>query len=156
MEASRKTVGSVSELSKALNMLALASKRRTPPKDLPLNLLILKEKRCREEPPTPGERPERLIKVNRADESFHRDPKGSFKIRVDREHGEILVLHYEAGAGRPSTAIRGSRPEAIYRAIVRENLISLPDHAAYLGFELGKALVALKTGRSYVQDEDVF
>ena len=156
VEASRKTVGSVSELSKALNMLALASKRRTPPKDLPLNLLILKEKRCREEPPTPGERPERLIKVNRADESFHRDPKGSFKIRVDREHGEILVLHYEAGAGRPSTAIRGSRPEAIYRAIVRENLISLPDHAAYLGFELGKALVALKTGRSYVQDEDVF
>ncbi|RLI15050.1 MAG: hypothetical protein DRO43_02425, partial [Candidatus Hecatellales archaeon] len=37
-----------------------------------------------------------------------------------------------------------------------ENLVSLLDHAAYLGFELGKALVALKTGRSYVQDEDVF
>lgn len=157
VEASRKTVGSVSELSKSMRMVALASRKRTPPKDLPLNLLILKEKRCREEPLLPGEKPRRLIEAAEVEEAaVHRDPKGSFKIRVDRDSGEILALHFKGGAARPSVAVRGRRPEAVYRAIVRENLVSLLDHAAYLGFELGKALVALKTGRSYVQDEDVF
>jgi len=157
VEASRKTVGSVLELSRAVRMVVLASRKKTPPKDLPLNLLILKEKRCREEPLLPGEKPRRLIEAAEVEETaVHRDPKGSFKIKIDRDSGEILALHFKGGAARPSTAVRGSRPEAVYRAIVRENLVSLLDHAAYLGFELGKALVALKTGRSYVQDEDVF
>jgi len=157
VEASRKTVGSVLELSRAVRMVALASRKGVPPKDLPLNLLILKEKRCREEPITPNERPERLVEAAEVrEEAIYCDPKGSFKVRVDRELGKILAIHYRSGSVKPSLAIRGSRPEAVYRTIVKENLVSLLDHAAYLGFELGKAMVALKTGRSYVQDEDVF
>ena len=35
-------------------------------------------------------------------------------------------------------------------------MISLLDHAAYIGLELGKAFIALRTGRSYVQDEELF
>ncbi|MHC1586341.1 MAG: dihydropteroate synthase-like protein [Candidatus Hecatellaceae archaeon] len=157
VEASRKTLGSVWELSRALEMIVLASEKRAPPKDLGVNLLRLKEKRAKDEPLTEDEL--KLKALEAEDElalKFPRDPKGSFKIKIDRREGFIYAFHYERGSLKPSRAVRGRRPEPIYRKIVEEGLVSLLDHAAYLGFELGKAYIALKTGRSYVQDEDVF
>jgi dihydropteroate synthase len=35
-------------------------------------------------------------------------------------------------------------------------LVTRLDHAAYLGNELAKAEIALKTGKSYVQDNSLF
>ncbi len=42
------------------------------------------------------------------------------------------------------------------RAIIREGLMSKLNHAAYLGRELEKAEIAMRLGRSYVQDSAVF
>jgi dihydropteroate synthase len=35
-------------------------------------------------------------------------------------------------------------------------LVSTLDHAAYLGSELAKAEVALRTGKEYIQDSSLF
>ncbi len=53
-EYSAKARGSVHELAIASRMMILAQWRQTPPKDLGLDLLILKEKRRLPEEPMPG------------------------------------------------------------------------------------------------------
>jgi len=40
--------------------------------------------------------------------------------------------------------------------IVGSGLVSELSHAAYLGREIQKAEIAIKTGRGYIQEEDVF
>jgi len=151
-EASDKTRGSVRELSTALQMLLLARRRESPPKDLGVDLLLLKEKRRREMPA--GERrPD--VKSIRAKEAarFVYDPKGCFKITLDRKRGEIVLYHYPRGSTKPQLAIRGRRPQELYSTAIEGGLLSSLSHAAYLGAELEKASVALSSGRSYVQDE---
>ncbi len=53
-------------------------------------------------------------------------------------------------------AVRGENAEAVMGEVMRRGLVSRLDHAAYLGGELGKAEVALRTERSYVQDVELF
>jgi dihydropteroate synthase len=52
--------------------------------------------------------------------------------------------------------IKGKNAEDIYRTIIDLGLVSLFDHAAYLGSELQKAQIALVTGKSYLQDMPLF
>jgi len=156
VEASRKTFGSVRELKRSLEIVVLAAEKGAPPKDLGLNLLLLKEKRLRDEPLTCEELGVEVLEAEEEAGPLRLDPKGSFKIKLDREQGFLLAFHYKRGYSKPSKAIRGRKPEHVYRKIVREGLVSRLDHAAYLGLELGKAYVALKTGRSYLQDEEIF
>jgi dihydropteroate synthase len=84
------------------------------------------------------------------------DPKGWFKILIDREKNLVVAIHYSIGEEEPDLIIKGSDSKEIYQTIIRENLISKLDHAAYLGKELEKAYIALKIGRSYVQDDPIF
>jgi dihydropteroate synthase-like protein len=154
-EASSKTRGCVKELVKAVKMMTLARERKSPPKDLGLDLLVLKDKTVRDElePPELGD--VKPISSNREHRvSF--DPKGCFKIMVDRLRGEILLLHYTYKGGKPDAAFKGRDPLKICRAVLRRGLISRMDHAAYLGAELMKAQVALETGKTYIQDEPLF
>ncbi|MFA4887558.1 MAG: DUF4346 domain-containing protein [Candidatus Nanoarchaeia archaeon] len=85
------------------------------------------------------------------------DPKGYFLIRINKETQEIEVGHCRRN-NEVEITIKGKHPEEIYNTIVREdklNLISLKEHAAYLGMELEKAYVALLLGLTYIQDEDL-
>jgi dihydropteroate synthase-like protein len=155
-QASDKTWGAVQELSTALRMVALARRRGSPPKDLGLSLLRLKEKRRREEPLNHQEEQGAAMLRVPSEAKVARDPQGCFKLRVDRTRGELVALHFQPGATKPDTSIRGREPWQIYRAAVKAGLLSLLDHAAYLGCELQKAKIALKTGRSYLQDGEIF
>lgn len=98
------------------------------------------------------------------------DPKGFFTILVDRENDRIVVEHYVAEwdeeakknySGDWQSCVRsnkldkvfhGKTAEELAHTIVRENLISRYEHAAYLGRELQKAEQALKDGKPYEQD----
>jgi dihydropteroate synthase len=51
---------------------------------------------------------------------------------------------------------KGKTAEAVYTKIMTFGLVSQLDHAAYLGIELSKAEIALKTGKEYVQDKGLF
>jgi dihydropteroate synthase len=52
--------------------------------------------------------------------------------------------------------IKGKTAEDVYRKIAEMALVSSVDHAAYLGSELAKAEVALRTGKEYIQDSAMF
>jgi len=155
-EFSSKTLGSVFETSIASKMVFLAKKRGSTPKDLGLDLLMLKEKRRREEIQTIVDDDNLVIVEAKVEDRYEPDPFGWFRIEVDREKGLISAVHYQGKALKPDVVIKGKRAENVYRKIIEKGLIKKLDHAAYLGKELNKAEIALKIHRSYVQDEELF
>ena len=151
VEKSAKTAGSTAEAKIASQMATVAWKRKTPPKDLGLDLLILKNKRIIEsrldlEGAVIAEAINEMIE-------YPQDPLGFFTVNVNHQDGWIEVL-YRGRKGR--LLIRGKNARSIYDEILRRRLISSIPHALYLGVELGKAEVALRTGKSYVQEEPLF
>lgn len=153
-EYSVKSRGGVREAVEASRMMFLAERRGTLPKDLGVDLLVLKEKRWVEEPYR--EHPEAETLQGVPETGFSPDVKGWFKIAVDRELGEIAAIHYPPGGEEPDVVVKGRDSRTIYQTIIREGLVSKLDHAAYLGKELEKAHIALVLGRSYVQERPLF
>ncbi|MEM4143209.1 MAG: dihydropteroate synthase-like protein [Candidatus Bathyarchaeia archaeon] len=157
-EKSPKANGSVSEEATAAKMMFLARRRGAVPKDLGIDLLVLKNKRQREE--IYDEKIEVAANVSIAAEKQAPtilDPRGVFKILIDRNTETVIALHFAtAETGKPSNIIKGKTAEAIYAKIIEAGLVSRLDHAAYLGSELAKAEIALRTGKEYVQDVALF
>jgi len=141
-EYSSKARGSINELAISSQMMSLALNRKTPPKDLGIDLLVLKEKRMfwRDEPPA-------MAEEAGADHLYQMDPAGCFRITL--ADGKILVRNH-------STAISGTRAGDILNTLIDRHLVSRLDHAGYLGRELEKAELALQLQRNYVQDEPLF
>ncbi len=140
-EASVKTRGSVRELRIASYMAKASKIKKSPPKDLGLNLLFLKEKTA-----IPSREPSGKIVEAKASERFIRDPKGDFRIWI--WNGRIVCEH-------ENVTIVGRTAKEILDTILELDLVSRLDHAGYLGRELMKAEIALKLGKNYVQDEEL-
>jgi dihydropteroate synthase-like protein len=154
-EFSVKARKSVREVARAAQMMYLAEKMEKPPKDLGIDLLILKEKRWKEFAYDPLMEKDAKVKLAQGDEDLVLDDMGYFRIQVDREKDLIVVSHYNDASG-PKTVIKGKKARAIYQTIIREELVGKYDHAAYLGKELAKAELAILLGRSYTQDDPLF
>jgi dihydropteroate synthase-like protein len=154
-EYSVKAKGSVRNALRASHMMFLSEKRGTVLKDLGIDLLLMKEKRWIEH--------EYSLEENTVDvlqgigETVYKpDKTGWFNVHVNRNENKIVAVFYLAGSKEPSAVIKGDDARVVYQTIIREKLITKLDHAAYLGKELEKAAIALKLGRSYVQDEQLF
>jgi dihydropteroate synthase-like protein len=156
-EASDKTRGSIKEVSTALDMALLSKIRKSPPKDLGLDLLRLKEKRRIEElyDDKFESDVEKFDKFKHSLMSVH-DSKGSFKIVIDRKNEKIVVIHLSPKDLKPDIILKARDPFSLYQEIVKRGLISKVEHSFYLGIELSKAREALVTGKSYVQDNPLF
>ena len=138
-EHSDKTRGSIREMRRATEMMVLAAERPYP-KDLGIDLLILKEKRRRREPPL--EYCEE-VRAETMPKEITYDPCGNFRIGIEGE--EIVAVI----GGK---AYHGCSWAGVFRAIQEHGEVSLLDHAAYLGAELFKAELAIRFGRSFEQD----
>lgn len=138
-EHSDKTRGSVQEMRRAAEMMALTGDRPYP-KDLGLSLFCIKEKRRRHEPAIPRKT---TRDVRSVPEELVFDPCGNLRIGI--EDGWIIAEHQ-------GTAFRGKNWDEVFHAILADGRVSLMDHAAYLGKELYKAELALRFGRSFEQD----
>ena len=154
-EYSVKAKGSVRETVTASRMMFLAKRRGTPPKDLGIELLKLKEKRWVEKPY--DDSAEETVEVVNAKEGAELvlDDRGWFVIRIDRDAGLVVATHFRSNQD-PDLVVKGSSAREIYHSILGRDLVGRLDHAAYLGKELTKAELALKLGRSYVQDGVLF
>jgi len=149
-EYSDKDRGSIAELKTAAGMTALAARRSTPPKDLGLDLLVLKEKRFRQFDMLP----ENFIEGEKSYQ-WMRDPAGSFRISIsdqcfrdgEMKQGRIIAMHTKY-------TIVGDNAKEVLDTALDLGLVSRLDHAAYLGSELMRAELAIKLGRSYSQDDD--
>ena len=156
-EKSDKAKGTVSEEATAAKMMFLAKKRNSVPKDLGIDLLLLKDKRNRET--AYDEAVEKNVQVIEAEKQdlTELDALGSFTILVDRVNEFVVALHYTLErTEKPDKIIKGKTTDAIYSKIVQLGLVSRADHAAYLGSELEKAEIALRTGKEYIQDKAMF
>ena len=87
----------------------------------------------------------------KAPERLKLDPAGFFIVLPLPETGLILCEHYENN-GQLAHVIEGRLASLIASTAVEHNLITRLDHAAYLGRELAKAELSLKTGALYEQD----
>jgi dihydropteroate synthase-like protein len=136
----------------------LAKKRNSVPKDLGLDLLILKDKRLRQEPYNRKiESNTHVVYATQQPEYSVLDEKGLFKIAVDHVNRTIIALHLKDNQQeKPNVVIKSETAEKIYSKIEEMGLITRLDHAAYLGRELAKAEIALATGKEYVQDNPLF
>jgi dihydropteroate synthase-like protein len=148
-EESGKTRGSVKELAISSDMMFLARKRGSVPKDLGINLLVFKDKRRSEPIEEEFDVPE---VEGSANYQFIQDPAGSFKINL--KGTQIWAVHYLNMM--PTMVIKGHTSKEVYDEIIKRNLVSRIEHAAYLGQELEKAEDALKLGKDYVQDFPLF
>lgn len=148
-EYSDKARGSISELKLAAQMLALAGLRSSSPKDLGIDLLVLKEKRMRPFDIVPGE-----FIAAKGSYQWTRDPAGSFRISISEstvkdgvvEPGKIIARHTKY-------TIVGDTAQEVLDTAIDLGMVSRLEHAAYLGRELGRAELALRMGRSFAQDD---
>ncbi|WP_457550781.1 dihydropteroate synthase-like protein [Archaeoglobus sp.] len=138
-EASDKTRGSIRELRIASYMAKVSKLKKILPKDLGFDLIVFKEKRVRRN----EFKAENIVEAKPSE--FIRDPMGDFRIWV----GDRIYCQHE------KATIVGNNAKEILDTIVRLGLVSRLDHAGYLGRELKKAEMALKLGKSYVQDEEL-
>ncbi len=138
-EHSDKTQGSIREMRRAVDMMVLA-KDRPYPKDLGIDLLVLKEKRKRREPPVEYQT---VIATKKMPDEIIYDPKGNFRIGIE---GDQII------AAINGKAVRGKRWQDVLNTILSQGNVTLLDHAGYLGRELYKAELAIRYGRSFEQD----
>jgi len=147
-ENSGKTRNSVKELKRAIELSFLAKSKGALPKDLGFDLLLAKGK---------GRgldfdiKAAHVIRVPDSSPSFKADPKGYFNIFVDLDKKEIIAAHFKDNY---DFVFRGTNAQSISKNIIEKDLVSILEHAAYLGRELQKAEVYLKLRKGYVQDED--
>jgi dihydropteroate synthase-like protein len=139
-------------------MMFLAKKRGSVPKDLGIDLLILKDKRVHEEPYDKKlEADAKVVLASEKSEPPILDAEGMFKIAVDRVENALVAVHYASlEMDKPINIIKGKTAEGVYDKIMQLGLVTRLDHAAYLGSELAKAEVALRTGKEYIQDSPLF
>ena len=123
-----------------------------------LDLLVLKDKRVREEPYDKEiEAQAQIITATEKSELKTLDTEDFFKITLDRNEETIVALHFATlRMEKPLNIIKGKTAESVYSKIVELGLVKRLDHASYLGSELAKAEVALKTGKAYIQDAILF
>ena len=148
-EFSDKNKGSIRELTTASRMMQLSGDRESPPKDLGIDLLKVKEKRR-----MPFETPPEEFIPARPVKSWRLDPAGSVRIGITEsaiEDGEVkegvIIARHRNGV------VVGKSACQILTTLIEEDCVSLLDHAGYLGRELTRAELALRLGRSYNQDD---
>lgn len=82
------------------------------------------------------------------------DPKGYFTIKPFPSHNKVFVRYYDSDNNLKYTFAGITTPQII-QGIIERGLISRLDHAAYLGKEIEKAIIALKNNLDYVQDKEL-
>jgi hypothetical protein len=87
-------------------------------------------------------------------EEWKQDPLGYFTLKPFYNEQVIRVRFYNNNNER-LMLIEGDKAIDIYNTICRLGIISMVEHAAYLGAELQKAEIAMKKHLPYVQDEDL-
>ena len=84
------------------------------------------------------------------DPSLIYDPRGNFVVSLE---GKKIVVKYTSPNGEQLKKFEGLNAYQLRKQIVREGLLSIPEHGYYMGHELTKAEIALKQGNTYKQDQ---
>ncbi len=141
------TIYCAKELHLASQMSFAAKSVNAAPRDLGFTAFQIKSSYFDPQTIKDSDEFETVIEESREHEL---DPKGCFRIAVDRDRGRILCQH--KGPDNATINLASEASNAIIQAILTRGLISDLAHASYLGSELTKAEICLKSGHNYVQD----
>ncbi|WP_292320250.1 dihydropteroate synthase-like protein [Caldisphaera sp.] len=146
VEETYKSIRGVSEAKEAIRIAETAYSLKSSPRGLFSKLLVIKQ----------GDKPISISDQVKYDEVNYIPPNYNFndyiQITVDYNMKKIKVLYKRNN--EILAALEGKHAMSIARELVKRINIT-PDHAAYLGYELSKAEIALKLGKTYVQDEPI-
>ncbi len=155
-EESWKAKNSTLETRIATLMSSISTYKKKPPLNLGLDLLIIKEKKPSNQPQTGYMTPELLTEVPQdTDIPLKLDKWGYVTISVDHNTRYIYVCLHEYSDPKPKECYYGRKAPLIYKTILRSWKTFSQEHAAYLGYELAKAEIALITGKKYIQDDPI-
>ncbi|HLD14983.1 MAG TPA: DUF4346 domain-containing protein [Candidatus Nanoarchaeia archaeon] len=76
------------------------------------------------------------------------DKKGFFLIKLEGNHIKVAFCTYNF---KITKVITSNNAQDLYKEIIKRNIVSSLQHAAYLGYELEKAEYALKHKQKYIQ-----
>ncbi len=142
------TVHAAAEARRAIALVERAWSLRRPPAGPGIRgVFALKQP---EPPPPPLLSAEGAVMVEEPVEPVMED--SYFVVSVDHARG-LIVVEYRTPRD-PPRRWAGRRAMDLARVVLREARVS-PEHAAYLGKELYKAELALRLGKTYLQDSEV-
>jgi len=146
VEETYKSIRGVSEAREAIRIAETAYSLKSSPRGIFSKLLVVKQE----------DKPINIIDQAKYEEVNYIPPSYNFndyiQINVDYNTKKIKVLFKRNN--EILAALQGKHAMSIARELVKRINISA-DHAAYLGYELSKAEIALKLGKTYVQDEPI-
>lgn len=94
------------------------------------------------------------IDTSKVEVEWTQDPKGYFTIKPFFPQNKVFVRYYDV-AGDLKYTFTGITTPQLVQEIIKRGLISRLDHAAYLGKEIEKAIIALKNNFEYTQDKEL-
>ncbi|QGR19911.1 dihydropteroate synthase-like protein [Stygiolobus azoricus] len=142
-----KTRGSALEVKKASQMVSIAMKEHKVPKDLGIDLLILKDKKRGK------------VNTNSTDlyspeiVEGHIEPKDMDEgfVKIVKDNKYIYLNWYR----KQKFTLIGTDGLSIGRRLLEKTRVNA-EHALYIGYELAKAEIALNLGKEYIQDKPLF
>ncbi len=141
-----KTRWSSWEIKEASKMVSISLTQKRAPKDLGIDLLILKDKvKYRED--------DNNEELNNAVFVDHNEPEmdSAGFAKVFLNNGKIALTFY----GKDKITLIGDEALSIGRELVKRVNIS-KQHAVYIGYELAKAEIARNLDKNYIQDIPLF
>jgi dihydropteroate synthase-like protein len=129
-EASSRTRGAVKEAALARKLIHQAKKKGTPPKNISLDLITVKDQRL---------------------ESFSPRELRQMHLLVTDTNFRIFIAADRIFIFNRDLFLSGTDPDKLFLQLN----VTDPQHANYLGQELYKARLALRLGKKYVQDREL-
>jgi len=153
-ESSNKAKGAIKESSISREITYRASIRKSPPINVGIDLLVIKDKKDIHVKPPPLESKVPVAEV-KGFVPIHLEGGVYLKIYVDMKANDVVVDVHSSRTHEVIKRYRGNEVLSLGRELIREQKLS-PEHSLYLGFELSKAAIALQLQKSYVQDAPIF
>ncbi|MFW9846123.1 MAG: dihydropteroate synthase-like protein [Candidatus Thorarchaeota archaeon] len=137
----------ISELKSAALMGYVAGYMKSPPKEIGVTTYVAKSSGLDVQAASTDES---YRSIEHQETEWKTDKGGYFRIGIDRRRNRVLCEH----RGRKGVVQRvaSENASAILQEILIKKLVTTLSHAAYLGSELTKAEIALKSGHNYRQD----
>ncbi len=136
-----KTRWSVWELREATKMVSIAHSQGKVPKDVGIDLLLLKDKK----------------RLKAFSPQTKRIPAREIEPEMDRAGFVHIVLEdrkiVASFRGKKEVSVEGQDGLLVGRTLLREVGDISPEHALYIGYELAKAEIASYLDKNYIQDK---
>ena len=149
-----KTRDSVGETWIALQMASLSIPRGSNPHNIGLDLLLYRSKKPSPKPMI--DEHTRIVRVYGNERGLKLDKWGYITVWTDNINEEIIVCLHHYDDKNKDVCYGGKDAKNLYKTILRKHNYFSLEHAAYLGYELAKAQISLITGKSYIQDNELF